>query len=437
MRKLLCIALAITVCLGFAVVGVSAAEGEGENLLAGATYTYSSGVTFFSPYTDDARTLLTDGKYRGDGNATFNSNHTATEGTSVGMVGDGTGNVPTETYITFTLAKEVTLESLFFRGIRRNGNRYFNVAGVETSRDGSTYTEAEFTESSAVIPEAPLMGGAEEQFFNLTLTFKKAVRHVAYIRVHINTLSPVDNQRKYLAQVDEIEAYGSDSNAYPAHAELTMQTAKSSVAVGATVQVKVLIKNIKTPNGVVALDLPLVYDTQKLLLTDAVGIYPSSWKNTGFTVKGTDGNKTWVRVVCDADDLATNSAYNVKTDNVLGVTLTFRALAAGAAGITIDNDIDNDVYIFAVNGGDFENYGVSGASTNVIVTSSSSGALLGDVNGDGTVDNIDAVAVLRHEANVEELKGDKLSRADFNGDGDVNNMDASAILRYDAGMPAF
>lgn len=436
MRKLLCIALAITMCLGFAVVGASAVSGEDENLLAGAKYTYSEGVKFFSPYTDDENLLLTDGKYRGDGNVTFNSNHTATAGTSVEMEGDGSGGAPVDTYITFTLSEEATLERLFFRGIRRNGNRYFNVVDVQTSRDGKTYTTAKFEETAELIAEAPLMGsaGGEPQFFNLTLTFESAVRHVGYIKIHIDTTSNVDGQRKYLAQVDEIEAYGSNSNAYPATADLAMSAAKNSVDIGETVQVNVLFKNIKTPNGIVACDLPLVYDTQKLLLIDAEGIYPSSWKNNGFTVKGVDGDKTWVRVVCDADDLATNSAYNVKTDNVLGVKLTFRALASGTANIKIDNDVDNDLYIFAVSGGTFENYGVNGASTSVTVSNKTIGELIGDVNGDGKIDNMDAVAVLRHEANVEALDSAKLARADFNGDGDVNNLDAAAILRYDAGI---
>ncbi len=55
---------------------------------------------------------------------------------------------------------------------------------------------------------------------------------------------------------------------------------------------------------------------------------------------------------------------------------------------------------------------------------------LGDANGDGEIDNIDAAAVLKYDAGITE----EIGNADVNGDGEINNIDAALILKYDAGI---
>lgn len=60
--------------------------------------------------------------------------------------------------------------------------------------------------------------------------------------------------------------------------------------------------------------------------------------------------------------------------------------------------------------------------------------LLGDLNGDGEVNNIDAATVLRYDAGIIDLDDAALSLADINNDGEVNNIDAATMLRYDAGI---
>lgn len=58
--------------------------------------------------------------------------------------------------------------------------------------------------------------------------------------------------------------------------------------------------------------------------------------------------------------------------------------------------------------------------------------ILGDVNGDEKVNNLDATVVLKYDAGIEnEIDA---SVADVNGDGKVNNLDATVILKYDAGI---
>lgn len=55
--------------------------------------------------------------------------------------------------------------------------------------------------------------------------------------------------------------------------------------------------------------------------------------------------------------------------------------------------------------------------------------LLGDVNGDGAVDTMDAAAILRYSAGTSDLTDEQLAAADVNGDGLVDTMDAVAILK--------
>jgi len=62
--------------------------------------------------------------------------------------------------------------------------------------------------------------------------------------------------------------------------------------------------------------------------------------------------------------------------------------------------------------------------------------ILGDVNGDGKVNNIDATLVLRYSVGgltEEQLAKLDVSVGDVNLDGKVNNIDATIILRYSVG----
>ena len=67
----------------------------------------------------------------------------------------------------------------------------------------------------------------------------------------------------------------------------------------------------------------------------------------------------------------------------------------------------------------------------IIVTSPTSDVLYGDVNQDGSVDNMDATLVLQYAANWDVALD--TAAADVNGDGSIDNMDATLILQYAAG----
>lgn len=53
---------------------------------------------------------------------------------------------------------------------------------------------------------------------------------------------------------------------------------------------------------------------------------------------------------------------------------------------------------------------------------------VGDVNGDGKVDEKDAMAIMDHLAGTAKLDEDALKRADVNGDGEVDFVDAMTIM---------
>ena len=61
-------------------------------------------------------------------------------------------------------------------------------------------------------------------------------------------------------------------------------------------------------------------------------------------------------------------------------------------------------------------------------------AARGDANCDGKVNNIDAAAVLRYDAGLEELESSNADAFDLNLDGAVDNLDAVLILKIDASV---
>lgn len=60
--------------------------------------------------------------------------------------------------------------------------------------------------------------------------------------------------------------------------------------------------------------------------------------------------------------------------------------------------------------------------------------VLGNVNGDDAVDNLDALSILKYDAALEEFTQSQLTAADVNADNYVDNLDALSVLLYDAGI---
>ena len=73
-------------------------------------------------------------------------------------------------------------------------------------------------------------------------------------------------------------------------------------------------------------------------------------------------------------------------------------------------------------------------SQSVSIEASAADVLYGDVNGNGSVDSLDAAQVLKYDAMMITLDSNALTRGDVSGDGTVNSLDAAQILKFDAGM---
>ena len=59
---------------------------------------------------------------------------------------------------------------------------------------------------------------------------------------------------------------------------------------------------------------------------------------------------------------------------------------------------------------------------------------MGDVNGDGDVNSLDAAWVLKYDAEMLSVYRLGIIFADVNSDGNVDSLDAARILKYDAGI---
>ena len=82
--------------------------------------------------------------------------------------------------------------------------------------------------------------------------------------------------------------------------------------------------------------------------------------------------------------------------------------------------------------------GVAGSTVNspaaiLVHVEGGQSTIKGDVNGDGIVNNLDAVLVYAYHNGKQTLTEAQLAAADVNGDGKVNNLDASMIYAYHNG----
>ena len=60
--------------------------------------------------------------------------------------------------------------------------------------------------------------------------------------------------------------------------------------------------------------------------------------------------------------------------------------------------------------------------------------MLGDVDGDGAVSYLDAMAVLRTTVGLDTMTKEQEALADVDGNGTMDYMDAMMILRYSVGL---
>lgn len=183
--------------------------------------------------------------------------------------------------------------------------------------------------------------------------------------------------------------------------------------IGNTVEVAVKLEN--NP-GIASMTLRVNYDTSvmKLLSVTDSGKLGTAVHSDNYSSPYT---------LCWVNDTATENF----TENGTVAVLKFQILNDAKTGnypISVSYNYDNyDIYNVNV-----EKVRFDSVSGNVTI----SNVLIGDVNGDGTVNNLDRLVLTRHLANwvghTEETVN--MTAADVNTDGMVNNLDRLILTRY-------
>ncbi len=106
--------------------------------------------------------------------------------------------------------------------------------------------------------------------------------------------------------------------------------------------------------------------------------------------------------------------------------LTFKVKADATGPAVIEIPTDNAEYEFLFVNGSLEQIDIATVSGVLDISE----LLLGDVDGSGRVNIIDANMIRRHAAKLITLEEEQLLAADVNGDGKVNIIDANLIRRY-------
>lgn len=215
--------------------------------------------------------------------------------------------------------------------------------------------------------------------------------------------------------------------------KIELTASDSALKAGDELTVDVKVVDITNAKGLLSVDIPLSFDKSKLELASYTAKFPAEWgnygKNFGWDASAATEGFIWLRCVYDGDDFTKGT----KLDGSISFTLSFKVLndaAVGTADIAaLNSDEQNFVAAAEATTGKIL-YG-DGALLQLKVTGD---GVVGDVNGDGDVDAMDAAEILRYDAGLKSLEDAQKALADVNGDGDVDALDSAKILQFDAGI---
>jgi len=214
---------------------------------------------------------------------------------------------------------------------------------------------------------------------------------------------------------------------------LEISADRESVSCGNTVTFTILAKDINVEGGLLSLDVPFRFDTSVFEFIGKAPIYPSEWTAPAdFSYSTPKNGLLWLRSLEDSNAFTENGCSR---DGALGFRVTLKAKTNAAIGnstVTINGDGVFEVISGTAADGMCSEVGGTGSSITVAVTAFD--ILLGDLNGDGKVNNLDASFALKYDAGITDLTAEQKARGDINGDGRVNNLDATVILKIDAGV---
>lgn len=208
----------------------------------------------------------------------------------------------------------------------------------------------------------------------------------------------------------------------------------SKATYGDTVTFTVAVENITASGGLLSVDVPFRFDSNVFEFVSKTVVYPSVWQNPQDFSYTTDKNGLlWLRALEDADNFTSTAGCTESRAICFKVTLRVKTGAAlGETAVTTNGDGVFEVACGTCADGQCTVAFGLGESRTITISDKASG--IGDVNGDGNVDNTDAAIILRYDAGIIDLTGSQLKAGDVNGSGTVDNVDAARILQYDAGI---
>ena len=254
----------------------------------------------------------------------------------------------------------------------------------------------------------------------------------------------------YVLDVDEIEIWGGEAG-HVADPKFDLDaSAPEKVNPGQTFDVTIEAKNIVATNGIVGVDFVLTFDAEKVTpvyTTDSTMVAnffaknPSNrWEDAGcyYNASASQYNIRF------ADKDAT-TAYGIKADNTLVFKVAFTVKDSVAEGtivkFAVKDVIGTDPGDASYNGfGDVDGNGdtvtaiVEKPAAPTQTTTPPVTGVIGDIDGDGEANSLDATMALKYDAGLIDLDDTALALGDVDGDGEVGSLDATFIFKYDAGL---
>ncbi|MCM1105855.1 MAG: dockerin type I repeat-containing protein [Blautia sp.] len=185
-------------------------------------------------------------------------------------------------------------------------------------------------------------------------------------------------------------------------------------------------------DGFTEMELTASYDSSRLTLDSVTFEDPFKSKLTESTVTNLSNGKALVKLKAtdELKDTGLLLNMNFKTASAVSTTTSGTAPTTNVL-FTVDsirgkeeiaynaNDVTSTVTLGTGSGSSSGSGGTVGSSS-----------ILGDVNGNGKVDLVDALYVVQYYNDVKTLTAAQQTNADVNKDGKVNLVDATLIMRY-------
>ena len=208
---------------------------------------------------------------------------------------------------------------------------------------------------------------------------------------------------------------------------------KEEVSCGNTVTFTLTVKDVKAAGGLLSVDVPFRFDTSVFEFVGKAAVFPDEWADPAdFSYASPKNGLLWLRSLDQSGNFTDNGCDK---DGEIGFRVTLKAKKNAAIGnttVTVNGDGVFEVITGTAADGLCSEVGGKGDPLTLAITAFD--VLLGDINDDGYVDNLDAANVLKYDAGITNLSAEKVAKGDVNGDGVLDNLDATMILKIDAGL---